>query len=364
MKYFCTWLLLLVCNTCIAQIHIMEQPKPKKDSVAIAKYDSLTNLQPNALKKLTYESFIGQTIMYCGDYDRRPLHKSSFKVGDYFVIDSVLPNNVSEGKYDILALTNINTGERAYEIRYPVSTNYNQKWVVVGFYEKMIEQYVGKKYVYIKDNNILPNYLDGLFNVETGEKVYPSAGSIWTVTSIEVLPFTSEKMRFITYSKRSPVVVVLESEKNEKCYAYIQDNNGGTYESQHRNYAGNDEELHYFLGCFEDKDIYDARKAKKLAAARQARLKAEREKAEQTRQQSERQAARRQSVKNKYGEALAQRILNGEVWIGMTSSMCRDAIGSPSHVNRTRTATCNHEQWVYGTKYIYFENGICTAIQD
>lgn len=52
--------------------------------------------------------------------------------------------------------------------------------------------------------------------------------------------------------------------------------------------------------------------------------------------------------------------------IGMTAAEVRNSKwGEPIKVNRTTTATSVSEQWVYRDyKYLYFENGILTTIQD
>lgn len=53
------------------------------------------------------------------------------------------------------------------------------------------------------------------------------------------------------------------------------------------------------------------------------------------------------------------------VSIGMTKQDVIDSSwGRPQHVNLSRYAWGDHEQWVYGGgQYLYFENGILTAIQ-
>lgn len=58
-------------------------------------------------------------------------------------------------------------------------------------------------------------------------------------------------------------------------------------------------------------------------------------------------------------------IKSGTVRIGMTMRQVRDCgWGRPDDVNRTSTARYVHEQWVYPSSYLYFENGILTAIQN
>lgn len=61
------------------------------------------------------------------------------------------------------------------------------------------------------------------------------------------------------------------------------------------------------------------------------------------------------------------KIGKGLIHIGMTAEKVRAAWGRPYHINRTSTAYGESEQWVMhemGGSYVYFENGICTAIQN
>jgi hypothetical protein len=54
----------------------------------------------------------------------------------------------------------------------------------------------------------------------------------------------------------------------------------------------------------------------------------------------------------------------GGVSIGMTADQVRATCwGKPQSVNRTITARGNHEQWVYGSSYVYLEQGVVTSIQ-
>jgi len=58
-------------------------------------------------------------------------------------------------------------------------------------------------------------------------------------------------------------------------------------------------------------------------------------------------------------------ILKGEICLGMNPVQVGLALGKPGHVNRTTHRGGVHEQWVYSNGfYVYFENGLVTAIQD
>ena len=60
-------------------------------------------------------------------------------------------------------------------------------------------------------------------------------------------------------------------------------------------------------------------------------------------------------------------IAKRQIHIGMTSEQVRAAWGRPYHINRTSNTYGESEQWVMhemGSSYVYFENGICTTIQN
>lgn len=64
-----------------------------------------------------------------------------------------------------------------------------------------------------------------------------------------------------------------------------------------------------------------------------------------------------------------KQIEQGEVTLGMTSTMVRLAIGSPIDINKTETLYGTHSQWVYrsftgGLSFYYFDDGILKAIQN
>ncbi len=57
-------------------------------------------------------------------------------------------------------------------------------------------------------------------------------------------------------------------------------------------------------------------------------------------------------------------IANHEVAFGMTTAQVLESWGRPLDINRTRTATYTHEQWVYPRANLYFDDGVLTSIQD
>ena len=66
-----------------------------------------------------------------------------------------------------------------------------------------------------------------------------------------------------------------------------------------------------------------------------------------------------------YGVGIARRIINGEYWIGMTSSQAYDSLGYPDKKNLSKGEWGEHEQWIYRSRdlYLYFENDKLTSLQ-
>jgi len=66
-----------------------------------------------------------------------------------------------------------------------------------------------------------------------------------------------------------------------------------------------------------------------------------------------------------YGESTAKRLIDGEIWIGMSDEMAREALGRTNDINRTTTSYSVREQWVYPNgKYLYFEDGVLDSWQE
>ncbi|MGH7582684.1 MAG: hypothetical protein ACREL5_05620 [Gemmatimonadales bacterium] len=61
--------------------------------------------------------------------------------------------------------------------------------------------------------------------------------------------------------------------------------------------------------------------------------------------------------------AVRQAAVARSVLIGMTEEQARAAWGKPARVNVTVNAGGTHEQWVYGSSYLYFDNGKLTTWQ-
>jgi hypothetical protein len=53
----------------------------------------------------------------------------------------------------------------------------------------------------------------------------------------------------------------------------------------------------------------------------------------------------------------------GEVSIGMTADQVQLSWGKPKRVNASVSAQVDREQWVYGSQYLYMQNGVLRSMQ-
>jgi hypothetical protein len=285
--------------------------------------------------KYTYHHLIGQTLMYCGD----PYlfgKNSNFKIGNYYRVEGILPDDTGKGLYHRLSLTNISTGERCEEGDI-FTEKYNFKWIVLGHYEKTKSLYLNKEFIYFRDKSYTSynehNYLINLATDTITKSIKEK--TIWTCVDVQVRQ-RKEGDR-MTIEKRSPIVLIFDNPKYGKHYCYLEDENGKPYEPIY----GEKEPL--VCGKFQLKSNYDNANSLDIAAKNK----------------------RKAVLVKKYGTTNANKILKGMVVTGWSKAMCIESWGEPSDINKTSGSFGVHEQWVYGDgTYLYFENGKLTTIQN
>ena len=74
-------------------------------------------------------------------------------------------------------------------------------------------------------------------------------------------------------------------------------------------------------------------------------------------------ARRSEILSHGWPEDMAELVIARQVAIGMTPAMVTASWGEPENVNTTITAAGQREQWVYVSSYVYFEDGVVSAIQ-
>lgn len=85
--------------------------------------------------------------------------------------------------------------------------------------------------------------------------------------------------------------------------------------------------------------------------------------------QAKREAAqqRRQSYLDAHPETterIKEAITTGTLALGMSDQQARASWGAPEKINRTVNVQGVHEQWIYESTYVYFDDGVLTSWQD
>ena len=85
---------------------------------------------------------------------------------------------------------------------------------------------------------------------------------------------------------------------------------------------------------------------------------------------SKERSERRDKLTSKYGKIVADKIMIGKVWVGMTEEMLLVVNGRPSKIEETNTDKGVSKLYIYSyygcaliNEHFYFENGKCTKIE-
>lgn len=381
MRHLLTILFLVISVCSRGQINVIEGSSKPTSKPYIVLYDSLTNIQEmrdDSIKlHQSFKHLMGQIIFYVApDTTKyRVHHKSLYATPEikyrtpsiprnaclnrYWKISDIVTTRSSYGGSDkqVFELTDTTDGMKVYCEPKGFIPDVNRDFVVLGYYEKMRQLYIGRSFVYKKyySYGIADSYegykkYNNLINLET-KKVGDSIpeNSIWKCVDIGAYNVTQHE-KSGDGDKRCPVILIFENEKLGKYYSYTQDYLGKPFEETEYCFwitdKGHEEErLPLYLGKFLDPT--------------QQEYIAKREK--ETKQYFANQKKR---MIAKYGKYWGKLVAEGQLEIGMTKQMCRDSWGEPESINRTSTRYGNHEQWVYTTIYVYFDNGKISAIQD
>jgi hypothetical protein len=350
-------LLNIVFTICTSQIKYVDFHQEERKEI-IFTYDSLTNIEErtqnnrNIEYKDYYKHLIGQKItsISTGDnpYIKSEGHKGyralEWMDGINFYIDSVNYDNIDGYIFYLRNEKNV-SGNFPITIDEHKAWSLDLAWVCNGYYEKIKELFLNKELVYIhrdQEYDLSPySITDRFMDYTTNKnltKIIPY-NSIWKCTDVLVLPNEFTKIGL------NRVVLNIENAQFGKYYIFVSEL------FKLKEYKKNK-----FL-TMDDYHKYKATENKLLAEA-----KAKAAKAEEERKKAD--LERKIRIISTYGEYYGNLILKGKIIIGMNKEQCIEAIGRPYKINRTTTKSMIYEQWVYATKYLYFENGVLTTIQD
>lgn len=343
-----------------SQIKMAQMPEKEKKEV-IFTYDSLTNVDrmKGVEHKNRFKHLTGQKIVSISSSDYSNFFKyggeyssiKSYRNGEYianlenktFVVDSV-----SGSTFYLKEENNPYNSIILY-----VDSDYEWMadfaWVSLGYFEKIKQLYLGKELVYIhKDEDFDLEYHYGShshdrfmdYNTKRNLTKKIPRNSVWKCTDVLVLP---GKLEFGDCDNR--VILNIENDKYGKYYIFA--SKLLQLKEWKRDNFLTMEEFHKYQAV--QNQLRAEAKAKAAKAAEEA---------------AKRENERRTNILARYGEYYGNLILQGKIVIGMTKQQCIDAIGNPTRINRTTTASTIYEQWVYSGRYLYFENGKLVTIQD
>jgi hypothetical protein len=69
----------------------------------------------------------------------------------------------------------------------------------------------------------------------------------------------------------------------------------------------------------------------------------------------QKQAGRFAYLENKYGTDMANKLMAGKIWKGMSAELVKDSWGAPVKINRVIGEVVK-EEWIYNTSWLYLEN--------
>lgn len=344
-----------------AQLKIAQFPEKEKKEVIIT-YDSLTNVRHNNSEDYNdrFKHLVGQRItsFQSSDFwaDMRINGKSHYETDIQNIIDAKTFKIDSVNRYTFYMTSEDNPnnhfslsildGDDLYMIDFA--------WVCHGYFDKIKDLYLGKDLVYIhndKDYDIDDSryttyrFMDYDSKRNLMKKI--PCNSVWKCTDVLVIADRVKYFGFPDFENR--VILNVENEQYGKYYIFAS-------EFLERKGNSNPYIEEYFM-TMEDFHKYQAVQNQLTAEAKAKAAKAAEE--------SEKRAKeRREYIIARYGETHGSLILQGKVVIGMTKDQCIEALGHPSRINRTTTAARVSEQWVYSSRYLYFDNGVLVTIQD
>lgn len=256
-------------------------------------------------------------------------HSYDFKKQAYIILEKIVDDKIEQAKaenidtefIDMLSQVNITDN---YYMSYEMSEGLEKKIELLKGYNELVKvsNSINNK-DYIEANNLLATLNSNTDNEDIKEKITAKQEEIKDVLYEQVIAKAQELINKKDYTSAQ---TLLENYKD----------------------LGNKTILDMYNNATNEVNRIEAEKKAKEEAERKAREKKEAEE-EAKRIAEEKARKKREGVR-----------------IGMTKQDVLDSSwGKPNYINKTTTKYGVHEQWVYGGgNYLYFDDGILTAIQD
>ena len=366
-KLFLVLVILSFVENTMAQLKMAQFPEKEKKEV-IFTYDSLTNVKRVHSREFAdqYRHLIGQKITSITSSDKSAFIKVNNERdgwknrehlknldGTTFYVDSINYEDIDGYVFYVHSENNpYNRFSLTVDEKCPWTIDL--AWISNGYFEKIKQLYLGKELVYIHQDNEddireYTHFQDRFMNYNTRRNLAKKipCNSVWKCTDILVLP---GKLSFGDCDNR--VILNIENEEYGKYYIFAAE----LLELK---------EMSKIKGLgFKEKFLTMEEFHRYQSVQNQLRAEAKAKAAKAAAESEKRAKEHREYIIAKYGETYGSLILQGRVVIGMTKDQCIEALGHPTRINRTTTASRVSEQWVYSSRYLYFENGVLVTIQD
>ncbi|HXU28522.1 MAG TPA: hypothetical protein VN698_14925 [Bacteroidia bacterium] len=204
-------------------------------------------------------------------------------------------------------------------------------WVCMGYYEKFKQLFKNKTFIAQKN-------LDDLHEINTGKLISCSMGEAVTCSDVTLLDLKTRNLsELCIILKKSSSDEIAVSKKWGPLKA------GEVFNSAEK-------------GTF-----------KRLDAVINDYKEAEQEQTQQIKQEIVIEQAQQNEINElikKYGKNFGTKIARGEVEIGMTKNMCREAWGEPERKRETKVVNGTTEKWFYPqARFLYFIGDKLNSLQ-
>lgn len=290
MRFYLTIIIVYLGTViCCAQIAVLPKATVKDvDPDPIPSYDSLSNFSTSS----DFRYLKGQTL-YLAKTSRLSsgmkslIDKSSVDmksiVGKYLLVE-----DVKGSKYEQSLILRDTASNLAYIYKMP--TYNNSDWIVMGYYEKMKEKYVGKELILMHyDYTDILIYKDyPIYSLTTHKAISDiKLKTRWKCSGLSVDTELSD------IDVKNRVIILLESDEYGQCYCYLTTKSDEL--NKNNEYKKDSYNTFYIAGKFMPGELY-LKQQKQLQAKRQAE--AEAEKKAQQQRAARQQAAAESNLKS------------------------------------------------------------------
>ena len=389
------FILIFLFSTIFSYAQITTLGAPVKDSVklVIPQYDSLTNINAcypfqDSPHKKSYKHLIGQKVYVVNNSGLAQLKKYVWYGKDIRNRDWDI-----KGHYmNVIDIENYRKGLNESDYYHSMRTSFmdvafqdetdgqvyfyedsdikyilNDNLVIVGHFEKIKQKYEGKELVFVMDDEKSERIGNGIYDLGSRKRIETiKKGTLFICAGVSIDDAEGSEGFHNSpyYYIEDRVVILLHNDDlgDFYCYATSKDMTD-TYDKKVQTRCKN-----YILGKFLTPEDY-AKKQRNDAIAANQKKEAEKAKAEEeqakAKERAEKEQQRIQGLVKKYGQSNVDLARQGKVKIGWNKELCKEAWGEPRSINKTTTAYGVHEQWVYyGNRYLYFDDGVLTSIQE